>query len=43
MNVETVVAALITAVFAFLGIYVSNRKQVALVAFHFYSDEKRTM
>ena len=33
MNWETVVAALITAGFAFLGVYMSNRKQAALVAY----------
>ena len=32
MNLETVVVALITAGFAFLGVYISNRKQAALVA-----------
>ena len=32
MNVETIVVALITAGFAFLGVYISNRKQAALVA-----------
>ena len=33
MDWGTVVAALITAVFAFLGVYMSNRKQAALVAY----------
>ena len=33
MNVETIVVALITAGFAFLGVYMSNRKQAALVAY----------
>ena len=30
---ETVLAAVITAGFAFLGVYMSNRKQAALVAY----------
>ncbi len=33
MNWETVLAAVITAGFAFLGVYMSNRKQAALVAY----------
>ena len=33
MNVETILVAVITAGFAFLGVYVSNRKQTALVAY----------
>ena len=33
MNLETILVALITAGFAFLGVYVSNRKQAALVAY----------
>ena len=33
MDWITVIAALITAGFAFLGVYVSNRKQAALVAY----------
>ena len=33
MNWETIVVALITAGFAFLGVYMSNRKQAALVAY----------
>ena len=32
MSVETIIAALITAGFAFLGVYVSNRKPTGLVA-----------
>ena len=32
MNWETVLVAVITAGFAFLGVYMSNRKQAALVA-----------
>ena len=30
MNWETVIAAFITALFAFLGVYMSNRKQTAV-------------
>ena len=37
MNLETIIVALITAGFAFLGVYMSNRKQAALVA---YRQEK---
>ena len=33
MNWETVLVAVITAGFAFLGVYMSNRKQAALVAY----------
>ena len=33
MNWGTILAAAITAGFAFLGVYVSNRKQAALVAY----------
>ena len=33
MNFETIVVALITAGFAFLGVYMSNRKQAALMAY----------
>ena len=33
MNVETILVAAITAGFAFLGVYISNRKQAALVAY----------
>ena len=33
MDWITVIAAIITAGFAFLGVYVSNRKQAALVAY----------
>ena len=32
-NWSTVLVAVITAGFAFLGVYVSNRKQMALVAY----------
>ena len=33
MNWESIAASLITAGFAFLGVYMSNRKQAALVAY----------
>ena len=33
MNWETIVVAVITAGFAFLGVYTSNRKQTALMAY----------
>ena len=33
MNWETIVVAVITAGFAYLGVYSSNRKQTALVAY----------
>ena len=33
MNWETILVAVITAGFAFLGVYMSNRKQAALVAY----------
>ncbi len=33
MNLETIIVAVITAGFAFLGVYMSNRKQAALVAY----------
>ena len=33
MNWETIVVAVITAGFAFLGVYSSNRKQTALMAY----------
>ena len=33
MDWVTVLAAVITAEFAFLGVYISNRKQAALVAY----------
>ena len=41
MNLETVVAALITAGFAFLGVYMSNRKQAALVAYRLEKLEEK--
>ena len=40
MSVETIIAVLITAGFAFLGVYVSNRKQTALVAYRLEKLEK---
>ena len=33
MNWETILVSAITAGFAFLGVYMSNRKQAALVAY----------
>ena len=33
MNWETIVVAVITAGFAYLGVYTSNRKQAALMAY----------
>lgn len=41
MSVETIIAALITAGFAFLGVYVSNRKQAALVAYRLEKLEEK--
>ena len=41
MNLETVVVALITAGFAFLGVYISNRKQAALVAYRLEKLEEK--
>ena len=41
MNVETVIVALITAGFAFLGVYMSNRKQAALVAYRLEKLEEK--
>ena len=41
MNMETVVVALITAGFAFLGVYISNRKQAALVAYRLEKLEEK--
>ena len=41
MSVETIIAALITAGFAFLGVYVSNRKQTALVAYRLEKLEEK--
>ena len=41
MNVETIIVALITAGFAFLGVYMSNRKQTALVAYRLEKLEEK--
>ena len=41
MNIETIIAALITAGFAFLGVYMSNRKQAALVAYRLEKLEEK--
>ena len=41
MSVETIIVALITAGFAFLGVYVSNRKQTALVAYRLEKLEEK--
>ena len=41
MNWETVLVACITAGFAFLGVYMSNRKQAALVAYRLEKLEEK--
>ena len=41
MNWETVIVAVITAGFAFLGVYMSNRKQAALVAYRLEKLEEK--
>ena len=41
MNWETVLVAVITAGFAFLGVYISNRKQAALVAYRLEKLEEK--
>ncbi len=41
MNLETILAAAITAGFAFLGVYISNRKQAALVAYRLEKLENK--
>ena len=41
MNLETILVALITAGFAFLGVYMSNRKQAALVAYRLEKLEEK--
>ena len=41
MNVETILASVITAGFAFLGVYMSNRKQAALVAYRLEKLEEK--
>ena len=41
MNWETILVAVITAGFAFLGVYMSNRKQTALVAYRLEKLEEK--
>lgn len=41
MNLETILVAVITAGFAFLGVYMSNRKQAALVAYRLEKLEEK--
>ena len=41
MNIETIVVALITAGVALLGVYVSNRKQTALVSYRLEKLEEK--
>ena len=41
MNLETIVVSIITAGFAFLGVYMSNRKQAALVAYRLEKLEEK--
>ena len=41
LNWETIVLAVITAGFAFLGVYSSNRKQAALVAYRLEKLEEK--
>ena len=41
MDWVTIIAALITAGFAFLGVYMSNRKQAALVAYRLEKLEEK--
>ena len=41
MNWETILAAAITPGFAFLGVYMSNRKQAALVAYRLEKLEEK--
>ena len=41
MNLETILAAAITAGFAFLVVYISNRKQAALVAYRLEKLEEK--
>ena len=41
MNLETILASIITAGFAFLGVYMSNRKQAALVAYRLEKLEEK--
>ena len=41
MNWETILVSAITAGFAFLGVYMSNRKQAALVAYRLEKLEEK--
>ena len=41
MNWETILVSIITAGFAFLGVYMSNRKQAALVAYRLEKLEEK--
>lgn len=41
MSLETIIVAVITAGFAFLGVYISNRKQAALVAYRLEKLEEK--
>ncbi len=41
MNWETIITAVITAGFAYLGVYSSNRKQAALVAYRLEKLENK--
>ena len=41
MNLETILVSVITAGFAFLGVYMSNRKQAALVAYRLEKLEEK--
>ncbi len=41
MNLETILVSIITAGFAFLGVYMSNRKQAALVAYRMEKLEEK--
>ena len=41
MSWETIIVAAITAGFAFLGVYMSNRKQTALVAYRLEKLEEK--
>ena len=41
MNWETIAVAVITAGFAFRGVYISNRKQAALVAYRLEKLEEK--
>ena len=41
MNLETIIVSVITAGFAFLGVYMSNRKQAALVPYRMEKREEK--